>query len=130
MAGYIMTLDSLESLKQCIKTGTYSTNLSEPDRSWKNHHEGTFADYLSMQSGDNIYFFIKRKIYGIGKIKTLGFDCKFLNFENADLPENISDEEYEKANPLLQNASKKIDVFAHFNHHQIFLKREWIWMML
>lgn len=59
MAGYIMTLDSLESLKQCIKTGTYSTNLSEPNGSWRLHHEGTFADFLSMQPEDNIYFFIK-----------------------------------------------------------------------
>lgn len=114
MAGYIMTLDSLESLKQCIETGTYSTNLSEPNGNWKTHHEGTFADYLSMQSGDNIYFFIKRKIYGIGKIKKIEYDCKFLNFENADISDNISEEEYEKANPLLKNASKKNRCFCVF----------------
>ncbi len=114
MAGYIMTLDSLESLKQCIKTGTYSTNLSEPNGSWRLHHEGTFADFLSMQPEDNIYFFIKRKIYGIGKIKKIGFDCKFLNYENADNPKYISNKEYEKANPLLKNGSKNNRCFCVF----------------
>ena len=59
MAGYIMTLNNLDSLKNCIQSGTYSTNLSEPTGIWKAHHEGTFADFLSMKPGDNIYFFIR-----------------------------------------------------------------------
>ena len=57
---------------------------------------------------------IKRKIYGIGKIKKIGFDCKFLNYENADNPKYISNKEYEKANPLLKNGSKNNRCFCVF----------------
>lgn len=114
MAGYIMTLDSLESLKNCIRTGTYSTNLSEPIGSWKAHHEGTFADFLSMKDGDNIYFFIKRKLYGIGKITNIAFDCKFLNYEGADIPNTIGEQEYIKKEPLLPNATENNRCFCTF----------------
>ena len=55
-----------------------------------------------MQSGDNIFL---------------------------DVPYNISDEEYEKANPLLKNAIKKIDVFAFLDCHHIILRMEWGCMM-
>src|SRR5690606_12031157 len=54
--------------------------------SWGIHHEGTFADYLTMNEGDNIYFFHQRKIYGIGELVNVKGDCKFLNFPQADLP--------------------------------------------
>ena len=114
MAGYIMTLDNLESLRNCIQTGTYSTNLSEPNGNWKTHHEGTFADFLSMKEGDSIYFFIKRKIYGIGEITKLSFDCKFLNYEGADIPNPIDEEEYQAKNPLLPNADANNRCFCAF----------------
>lgn len=52
------------------------------------HHEGTFADYFGMKQGDNIYFFIKRKIYGIGKIINVGSDCKYWNYIGAEKPLN------------------------------------------
>lgn len=87
MAGYIFSLDSIDSLKHCIENGIYSTNLTSPKNNlWKIHHEGTFADYISMKQGDNVYFFIERKIYGIGELINLGFDCKFLNYPDADIP--------------------------------------------
>jgi len=82
MAGYIMTLgaNGLEALKKCFETGIYSTNLNIPrGNNWNISHEGTFADYLSMKAGDNIYFFTDRKIYGIGEIINVGEDCKYLN---------------------------------------------------
>ncbi|MDX6529473.1 MAG: hypothetical protein QOH41_1763 [Blastocatellia bacterium] len=83
MAGYIFSLDSLDSLHRYTRNGVYGTKLSAPSHSWKVHHEGTFADYASMRTGDNIYFFIKRKIYGIGKLINVGSDCKFFNFPGA-----------------------------------------------
>lgn len=89
MAGYICNLDNLEALKTCIENGVYSTKLSPPTNHWKKHHEGTFADYATMKSGDNIYFFIKRKIYGIGELVNIGDDCKLLNFPNASEPETF-----------------------------------------
>lgn len=87
MAGYIFSLDNLNSLQLYTKNGVYATKLSSPARSWMAHHEGTFADYVTMQAGDNIYFFINRKIYGIGKLVSLGSDCKFFNFSEAGEPQ-------------------------------------------
>ncbi|QGG50676.1 hypothetical protein [Lysinibacillus pakistanensis] len=87
MAGYIFTLDSFDSLNEIIKNGVYSTNINVPKKNnWLTPHEGTFTDYLSMKEGDNVYFFIDRKIYGIGKLKNVVEDCKLLNFPNADIP--------------------------------------------
>lgn len=91
MAGYIFLLDDINSLQLYCKFGVYSTKLSAPKRSqWRIHHEATLADYATMKEGDNIYFFIKRKIYGIGKLVNLNGDCKFLNYPGADTPEGPS----------------------------------------
>lgn len=117
-----MTLDSLESLEMCIETGTYSTKLSEPKGTWMAHHEGTFADYLSMKEGDNIYFFIKRKIYGIGLIKNIQFDCKFLNYIGADIPEKVIEKEYKNKLPLLKNASVNNRAFCVFEPSPYFFE--------
>ncbi len=86
MAGYLFSLDNEESLIDCINRGIYSTKLSRPSNSWSINHEGTFADYSSMKEGDNIYFFIKRRIYGIGTLVNINGECKFLNYPNADIP--------------------------------------------
>ena len=90
MAGYIFNLDNLRSLQLYTRSGVYATKLSAPSGSWKRHHEGTFADYATMNEGDNIYFFIHRKIYGIGKLIDLDGDCKFLNFPGACSPHKVS----------------------------------------
>lgn len=119
-----MTLNSLDSLKECIRNGTYSTNLSEPNRKWKTHHEGTFADFLSMKSGDNIYFFIKRKIYGIGTIKNIKTDCKFLNYIGADEPAAYTDKDYIEGNPMLENATAKNSCFCTFELTPYFFRNE------
>lgn len=87
MAGYIFTLDNLQSLKEIIGNGIYSTNLNVPLKNiWGAHHEGTFADFLSMTEGDNVYFFLERKIYGVGRLVNIKGDCKHLNFPGADMP--------------------------------------------
>lgn len=87
MAGYIIAIDNINSMYKCIVEGTYATNFKElKNNFWKTHHEGTFADYIGMKPGDNIYFFIKRKIYGVGELLNIGEDCKYLNYEDADIP--------------------------------------------
>lgn len=86
MAGFLFSLDNEDSLIDCINKGIYSTRLSEPGNVWGIHHEGTFADYCSMKEGDNVYFFIKRKIYGIGSLVNINDQCKFLNYPNANIP--------------------------------------------
>ena len=64
MAGYIFNLDSIESLMLYVNNGVYSTKINYPGNHWKGYQEATFADYATMKAGDNVYFFIDRKIYG------------------------------------------------------------------
>lgn len=79
IAGYIFSLDDIDSLESCIEDGVYSTNLSSPKKTtdwqfiWRGYHEGTFADYLSMKEGDNVYFFNNRNIYGVGELVKIKF---------------------------------------------------------
>lgn len=123
MAGYIMTLDSMDSLQECIESGIYSTKLGEPDGKWRAYHEGTFADFLSMKAGDNIYFFIKRKIYGIGIIKNIQEDCKYLNYIGADRPIPYTDKEYKEGQPMLKNATVNNRCFCIFQPAPFFFKK-------
>lgn len=122
MAGYIMTLDNEHSLTQCVLTGTYSTNLSEPRRTWMTHHEGTFADYFSMKPGDSIYFFIKRKIYGVGRIIHVNQDCKYLNYLEADLPIAFTYDEYRDREPLLPYGTQNNRCFCTFEPSPFFFR--------
>jgi hypothetical protein len=89
MAGYLFSLNNIQSLIESINLGVFSTLISRPSNNiWRIHHEGTFADYCSMKEGDNVYFFIERKIYGIGKLININGDCKFLNYPNSNVPNN------------------------------------------
>ena len=97
MAGFLFSLDNDDSLIDCINKGVYSTRLSNPGNVWGIHHEGTFADYCSMKQGDNIYFFIKRKIYGIGSLVNINGQCKFLNYPKANFPTIQSYDEIQKS---------------------------------
>ena len=65
MAGYLFTFSKEEEATECMKRGAYST-LMNPK--WSSATEATLGDYVTMRPGDNVYFFSKRKIYGIGKI--------------------------------------------------------------
>lgn len=100
MAGYLFSLNSQDSLQFCIYNGVYSTILTNPvPGSWRAHQEGTFADYTTMKEGDNVYFFIKRKIYGIGSLVNIDDDCKFLNYPSSNEPRTFNYEDV--ANQLL-----------------------------
>jgi len=84
LAGYIITLSNEEALRRYARYGVYATQMSVPVGGWYRAHEGTFADYATMKSGDNVYFFIKRKIYGVGELVAVTGDCKFQNWPDAD----------------------------------------------
>jgi hypothetical protein len=98
MAGYLVSLDNIESLRLYAEHGVYATKLSAPSAGWAKHHEGTFADYATMQAGDNIYFFINRRIYGIGRLTVVGSDCKYFNYQGAGRPQVL---EYEILKPSI-----------------------------
>lgn len=98
MAGYVISMgDMSESeLLNYISKGVYGTKLKIKNEQWSSTIEGTLADYYSMKPGDHIYFFRKRKIYGVGRLVNLGnHDCKILNFQDADFA-RYSNESTEK----------------------------------
>lgn len=89
MAGYVVSMrtDNEHELIDSISKGVYGTVLNVSKGKWTAPVEGTIADYLSMKKGDHIYFFSKRKLYGIGKLVAIGtHDCKLLNYEGAGDP--------------------------------------------
>lgn len=95
MAGYLIALGkkNIESLHKCASRGVYSTIVSAPSiyksggGYWNTPQEGTFCDYATMEEGDNVFFFIDRVIYGIGRLCDIaGQDCKFSNYPGACEP--------------------------------------------
>jgi hypothetical protein len=68
MSGYIFALDSLDTLRLYAENGVYATKISRPDHHWNVNHLYTLGDYLTMRPGDLVFFFIKRKIYGVGRL--------------------------------------------------------------
>lgn len=87
MAGYIFTLDNIDSLADCVHQGVYSTRLSPPKgKFWGSHHEGTFADYATMRAGDTVFFFHDRLIYGVGRLVQIEGGAAFNNFPGASTP--------------------------------------------
>ena len=94
MAGYVFAIggasDPVAVIKNSAEKGVYAVYMRTlaplP-------FEGTLADYLSMKPGDNIYFFCKRKYYGVGELVSVGGDCKYCNYPTAS---NLSTTSYEK----------------------------------
>lgn len=84
MAGYVFaignTVDPVEVIRECAEKGIYSTIIESVSPA---SFEGTLADYSSMKPGDNVYFFCKRKYYGVGKLIAVGEDCKYCNYPGA-----------------------------------------------
>lgn len=86
MAGYVFLIGVRGTIAQCIDSGVYSTVIKPPRGNWVTAYEATFADYVSMREGDNVYFFQGRKIYGVGSLVNVGQDCKYKNFPQASVP--------------------------------------------
>ena len=94
MAGYVFAIggnaDPVDVIRKCAETGVYSTYLSSLSPI---PFEGTMADYMSMKPGDNIYFFCKRKYYGVGELVNVGPDCKYCNFPGSSARADVSYDE-------------------------------------
>lgn len=98
MAGYIFAIGAHnEKEVRDIISKSASQGIYSPRVMLNNTHplafEGTFCDFLSMKAGDNVYFFAKRKVYGIGKLANVGKDCKYCNYKKAS---NLEAYTYEK----------------------------------
>ena len=91
MAGYVFAIggnaDPVDVIRECAEKGVYSTYLSSLSPI---PFEGTLADYMSMKPGDNIYFFCKRKYYGVGELISVGPDCKYCNYPGSSALRNTS----------------------------------------
>lgn len=123
MAGYLITLNNEHHLAEIVKNGIYSTILSSPKTSsWKVHHEGTFADYLSMKAGDLVFFFVKRKIYGCGKLVNIGDDCKYLNYTEAGQPNGDRSDSFDNTR-LLETSTSENRCFCTFVPFPVFFKK-------
>jgi hypothetical protein len=88
-AGFVMTMDSPESIARSVADGVYGTFRNQPDGHWGGPGYGTFGDYASMKPGDNIYFFHDRQIYGIGELVDVGGACAHLNYVEAAQPHPV-----------------------------------------
>jgi len=100
MAGYLFLLSEHSIIADLVKDGAYSTNMTNPTNGiWSAAMEGTIADYATMKEGDNVYFFSKRKIYGIGEIVKINNAGFLQNFPEAILPINAH------VRPHAQNAN-------------------------
>lgn len=91
MAGYVFAIggnaNPVDVIRECAEKGVYSTYLNSLSPI---PFEGTLADYMSMKPGDNIYFFCKRKYYGIGELINVGPDCKYCNYPGSSALRNVS----------------------------------------
>ncbi len=81
---------AMDTLNELCTYGYYSTNMhmNSGTKTWAKTKVSTFADYYSMRTGDYIFFFFNRKIYGVGELTNIGNtnDCKFWAYENANIP--------------------------------------------
>ena len=92
MAGYIFSLGKDTDLDNSPLTiGVYSYRLkNSPSGRWLTPYEMTCADFAAMQTGDNVYFFQQRKLYGVGILSDICGDCKFRNFPDANKPQSFN----------------------------------------
>lgn len=65
MAGYLFSVNEKTSIEDVITKGVFMTLMSS---GWRRETESTLGDYATLQAGDNVYFFQKRNVYGIGKV--------------------------------------------------------------
>ena len=94
MAGYVFAIggesNPVAVIREAAEKGVYAVYMRTLAPA---PFEGTLADYVSMKPGDNIYFFCKRKYYGVGELVNVGTDCKYCNYPTAS---NVTSTSYER----------------------------------
>jgi len=133
MAGYIFSISKKgweNFIEHDLRFGVFSPYCLEvpedsTDRQKKSINKvlvATFGDMVTMKPGDNIYFLSNRKIYGVGKAKKIGQDCKYDNYIGASAirPDYEIDNETEE---FLTVRSTKARWFCIFEPHEYFYKK-------
>ena len=94
MAGYVFTVSKEGWSDFCendLKYGHFTPltpELSSDDTVAKKRTiiktlSAIFGDMVTMSPGDNVYFLSNRKVYGIGRLVSIGKDCKYDNYLGA-----------------------------------------------
>jgi hypothetical protein len=111
MSGYIMNLggegkhDGRKKLELYTKYGAYGTIIKPPQKKkeeyfWGPDAEMTLADYLAIRPGALVFFFLRRKIYGVGRVVSFKVGAQELvalanypgaSCPNASPPQNTED---------------------------------------
>jgi hypothetical protein len=92
MAGFMVFVggsnetEAWHNLGEIASSGVYAALLTPPKGHWGSPQEGTFADYATVEEGDAVFFFSKRKIYGIGRMVSIDGTCSFVNFPGGSAP--------------------------------------------
>lgn len=102
MAGYLIFLGDIrddkghlirsakDTHRDLCRDGIYSTRLalgqSTKDGMWAITKEKTFTDYFGMKTGDLVFFFYDRMIYGVSRLVDIGGDCKSWCYQDAWKP--------------------------------------------
>lgn len=91
MAGYVFSIggdnDPVAEIREAAQKGVFSVYMRTIA---PGPFEGTLADFASMKPGDNVYFFCKRRYYGVGQLINVGPDCKYCNYPTASYPRTTS----------------------------------------
>ena len=93
-----------ERIMGVVRRGVYSTMMSV---NWSNAAESTLGDFVTMRPGDNVYFFGKRKVYGIGEVLDAG-DGRAVteNFRGSTMP--VVNVEYASSNAIVKGTGDKV----------------------
>lgn len=105
MAGYLFTFSDHKSLEKCIELGFYSPLMSPK---WSIATTATLADFVTMQAGDNVYFFSERMVYGIGEV--IGVTSKTIvaeNYPDSTMPDQMPDKKQQNTVLGTLSGSKK-----------------------
>ena len=126
MAGFFVVLGDIKKKDKVIKSarevlidlcrdGVYSTNLpyNKGVKKWAKSKLSTFADYFGMKANDYIFFFYKRKIYGIGQLKNIADDCKYWVYQGANICNKYSNKQIQTTK-LWKNAKPDNRVICFF----------------
>jgi hypothetical protein len=115
MAGFVVFIgapnpaEAQRRLISVISSGVYGAILRPPSGNrWWESQEGTFADYATATAGDSVFFFCRRKLYGIGSLCKVKFDCKFVNFVDGSLPKNHAYDSKTRSSMLLDMGANSV----------------------
>ena len=97
MSGYIMNLGTKEEragwekLELYARYGAYGTIITRPTRDlWAFAQEMTLADYLTIRPDALVFFFLGRRVYGVGRVISFKVGAQELialaNYPDASFP--------------------------------------------